>query len=44
MKKVESNAKKKKSELRKLELEEKQISRTLLKVQSLPSDGNMSKL
>lgn len=41
MKKVESDAKKKKSELRKLEVEEKEISRRLLKVQSCPSDGNM---
>lgn len=39
--KAKSNAKKKKSKLRKLEPEEKEISRTLLKVQSRPSDGNM---
>ena len=41
MKKAESDVEKKKSELRKLELEEKEISRRLLKVQSRPSDDNM---
>lgn len=41
MKKAESDIDRKKSELRKLELEEKEISRKLRKVQSHPSDGNM---
>ena len=41
IKKAESDVEKKKSELRKLEVEEKEISRRLLKVQSRPSDGNM---
>ena len=41
MKKAESDVEKTTSELRKLELEEKEISRRLLKVQSRPSDGNM---
>lgn len=41
MKKAESDIERKKSELRKLEQEEKEISRKLFNVQSHPSDGNM---
>ncbi|KAL9985513.1 hypothetical protein ACROYT_G007928 [Oculina patagonica] len=41
MKKAESDIERKKSELHKLEMEEKEISLKILKVQSSPSDGNM---
>lgn len=41
MKKAESDIESKKSELRKLEQEEKEISRKLFNVQSHPSEGNM---